>query len=312
MGITAKFPAGATEITVHGLHQWDRGRALSIVSDVLSGLGLVEVHFASQGMNEAIVRVCTVTDDIATTAIPDICLEQDATLSVWVYCNSTTEGLTILQVTMPIVARTRPSTHASDPPSEYTDQYTELLTAARQIVNAMAEVINTASEIDENTDEAMSAAQEAQRLAQEARDTASALQTSFNNLLNGTSGSVGTADVAGKLKAYKADLSLSVEDTKKVLLDLSSQAPLSLGLIALTFQVQWGSVMYQTCAAIPIAQGGFTDYTIVARDDDRFIFTVSEQNGKIYIQRSVGFNKASPGTVIVYYARYIRLEPTTL
>lgn len=311
MNITAKFPAGVTEITVHGLHQWDYGRVLSIESASLSGMGLIEVHFASMGMKEAIKRACSVSGQTTTAVIPDICLEQDGPISAWVYCGSTTEGYTVLKVTMPVNARPRPSNYFTEPPADYSDQYTELMTLSRQATAAAEAATFAMREMDDDVDGAVAVAREAYNIAVEANDMVSAMQETFNSILDGTAGAVGTANVANKLRAYKADLSISAEDTKKVLLDLSGQAPLSLGLLALTFQVQWGSVMYQTCATIPLAQGGQTDYTIVAREDDRFTFTVSEQNGKIYIQRSVGFNKASPGTVIVYYARYIRLEPST-
>lgn len=134
MNLQAKLPAGATEITVHGLHQWDYGRKLDIISPALTGHAIVEVHFACTGMKEAIVRVCDVSGTRTTAIIPDICLEQTYPILAWVYCLDETEGFTVLKITLPVTERMRPSKAPSEPPENYADHYTAIIEAANRII----------------------------------------------------------------------------------------------------------------------------------------------------------------------------------
>lgn len=134
MNLQATFPAGATEVTAHGLYQWDYGRKLSIESAYLSGRAVVEVHFAYAGLPEAIIRVCDVAGKTTTAQVPDSCLEQNTPVFAWVFCPDENEGVTILKVTMPVNARTRPSDGPTEPPEDYADQYTALIAAANKVV----------------------------------------------------------------------------------------------------------------------------------------------------------------------------------
>ena len=124
--IKATFPAGTTELTVNGLHQWDYGRKLEIHAENLPAI--VEVHFASIGMEEAVVRACEVINGVAIATIPDRCLEQTAPVHAWLYVIEDTSGATVRTVTMPVVARTKPQPGASVP-DEISDRYTEALAA---------------------------------------------------------------------------------------------------------------------------------------------------------------------------------------
>lgn len=123
--IKATFPAGTTEVTVRGLHQWDYGRKLEIHDASLPAM--VEVHFATAGMEEAVVRACESVSGVATAVIPDSCLEQTAPVYAWVYVIDDTTGATVKTVTMPVTARTKPQPGATVP-DEIVDRYTEALT----------------------------------------------------------------------------------------------------------------------------------------------------------------------------------------
>jgi hypothetical protein len=136
LNIQAKLPAGSTRITVHGLHQWDYGRKLEIKSASLAGRAVVEVHFASAGMTKAIVRTCDVSLQTTTAAIPDTCLEQTAPVLAWVFCPDETEGFTVIEITMPVTARTKPSDLPTTPPSSYSNQYLDLISAAQSVINS--------------------------------------------------------------------------------------------------------------------------------------------------------------------------------
>lgn len=106
MAIKAHIPAGVTDISVHGLRQWDYGQTLEIHDDTLPAE--VEVHFAHVGMREAVVRACNVADGVTTAEIPDICLEQSTPITAWVYVKDGSSGETTKTVTMHIVARPKP------------------------------------------------------------------------------------------------------------------------------------------------------------------------------------------------------------
>lgn len=134
MNIQATLPTGVTEITVHGLHQWDYGRKIEIKAAALSGQAVVEVHFAYAGLTEAVVRTCSVSALTVTAAIPDECLEQTAPVLAWVFCPTSTEGFTILKVTMPVNPKTKPASLPTNPPSDYSNQYTQLIKAANDLL----------------------------------------------------------------------------------------------------------------------------------------------------------------------------------
>lgn len=135
MSIKATFPTGHTEITVNGLHQWDYGQQLEIECADLPAL--VEVHFAHEGMSEAVVRVCNVSaEGVLTASIPDRCLEQTSPVYAWVVLVDETSGTTVLTVTLPITARNRPAASASVP-EEISDKYTESIAAINAQIAAL-------------------------------------------------------------------------------------------------------------------------------------------------------------------------------
>jgi hypothetical protein len=134
--IKATFPEGVTAMTVTGLTQWDYGQTLQIQA---SGLpALVEVHFACEGMNEAVVRSCAVTSGTLTAAIPDICLEQTSPVMAWVYLVGASSGITTLTVTLPVIARARPQPNATIP-EDTSDKYTEAVAAMNEAAAALAQ-----------------------------------------------------------------------------------------------------------------------------------------------------------------------------
>jgi hypothetical protein len=132
--IKATIPSDMTATTVHGLYQWDYGRKLEITSDLLLGTGLVEVHFAHAGRKEAIVHYGEQAGGTLTVAIPDECLTQSSPVIAWVFAQTAEEGRTVLAITLPVEARTRPSDVAAEPPESYESKYTEFLAAAADLI----------------------------------------------------------------------------------------------------------------------------------------------------------------------------------
>lgn len=135
MNLKAIIPSGQTEVTVNGLHQWDYGRKLEIQAEGLPSI--VEVHFACAGMESAVVRACTAVDGTATAVIPDHCLEQTTPIKAWVYALGETTGATIITITMPIIARTKPQPSATVP-EFISDKYTELVAGINEAIGKLA------------------------------------------------------------------------------------------------------------------------------------------------------------------------------
>lgn len=129
--IKATFSPGMTAATVHGLTQWDYGRKLEIGCADLPAI--IEVHFACAGMKDAIVRVGSAVSGSVVVTIPDICLEQAGPITAWVYCVDDDGGRTELTLTLPVIARARPS-RGDYNPEVAQDSYTELVQAVNEAV----------------------------------------------------------------------------------------------------------------------------------------------------------------------------------
>ena len=133
MAIKVLFSENQRDVTVGGLYQWDFGQTLEIECAEL-GSEIMEVHFACSGMQEAAVRSCIFSNGVGTVTIPDQCLEQASTIMAWVYSISDTQGHTVKTITLPVIARTRPSA-SREVPAEYVDKYAEALTAVNEAIN---------------------------------------------------------------------------------------------------------------------------------------------------------------------------------
>lgn len=158
--ILAAFPTGVANITVNGLHQWDYGQQLKIKASDLPAL--IEVHFACVGMDEAIVRPCSMVGGEGTVAIPDKCLEQTSPIHAWIYEINGTTGATTKTIVLNILERTRPQT-GEDIPVEISNQYTEAVTAMNEAVEAVESAVAEAVEsaVSEAVGKAVTAVDEA-------------------------------------------------------------------------------------------------------------------------------------------------------
>lgn len=133
MALKVIFPVGTNDISIKGLYQWDYGQTLEIEAGDI-GTEIVEVHFACTNMTEAIVRSCSFVDGIGTVTVPDQCLEQSSNITAWIYKIKGAEGHTIKTITLPIVARIKPSKLRDIPPEIY-DKYVELITEVNEIID---------------------------------------------------------------------------------------------------------------------------------------------------------------------------------
>ena len=136
MNVKAVFPEGMNEIFVNGLHQWDYGQQLQIEAADLPAM--VEVHFSCPTMTEAIVRTCSVNtgSGTATVTIPDICLEQTAPITAWVYQIGGASGTTIKIIKMIVTPRPRPA-NSMDAEAIEPNRYTEFISAVNSQVASL-------------------------------------------------------------------------------------------------------------------------------------------------------------------------------
>lgn len=135
MAIKATFLSGRNDTTTESLYQWDYGQELEIEFPDLGSL-LCEVHFACNGMSEAIVRPCTLSAGIGDVTIPDECLEQSSKITAWIYEKGVDNphGRTRGVITIPVVARARPGV-VRDIPPETNDQYALLIAEVNDAIN---------------------------------------------------------------------------------------------------------------------------------------------------------------------------------
>lgn len=135
MAIKVVFPTGGETATATGLYQWDYGQTLEIECAEINS-EIIEVHFACPNMTEAIPRPCTFINGIGTVPIPDQCLEQENTITAWIYVIDDTQGRTIKTITLPITKRTKPI-RTREVPTELVDKYAELLVEVGETIDAL-------------------------------------------------------------------------------------------------------------------------------------------------------------------------------
>lgn len=135
MAIKVTIPQGQTVARASGLYQWDYGQVLEIEAPTLPTV--LEVHFACRDMNEAVIHTCSAVNNVASVVIPDQCLESTSEITAWVYEIDGTSGRTLYQITIPVIARTRPS-RGESVPVEVQDSYTQLITEVNKAVGKIA------------------------------------------------------------------------------------------------------------------------------------------------------------------------------
>lgn len=196
MAIKVVFPENTTVQTVSGLYQWDFGQVLEIECAEF-GSEIMEVHFACSGMTEAIVRICSFSAGVGTVTIPDKCLEQASPITAWIYSISDTQGHTVKTITLPITARTRPST-SREVPAEYLDKYAEALTEINEAIH--------------NLENGKIIAAKASRAV--SADSATTAQSATSASYATSAGSATTAGSADRASKVIASSSISCEITK--------------------------------------------------------------------------------------------------
>lgn len=137
--IRAVFHAGGTDLTVHGLHQWDYGRKLQITHPDLPTV--LEVHFATAGSQEAIVRSVPGVSGTAMTDIPNSLLEQTQPIQAYVCWYTENGAATMLTIILPVTARPRPA-KSPTMPEELEEPYKAVLAGINDTLTKVNTKIN--------------------------------------------------------------------------------------------------------------------------------------------------------------------------
>lgn len=264
--IIATFPRGVTAMTVNGLHQWDYGQQLQVSAEGIPAL--VEVHFACPGMAEAIVRRCSSVSGTATAVIPDVCLEQAVPVTAWVYFVEETSGTTVLELTLPIKARTRPKA-LPDVPQVVVTEYTELVGVANK---AMVEVRGLTAEAKS----AKEGASNSSKIA--SREAASAYTHRQNAETASTSASSSEAEAKAAASSASTAADFATDAAERVRVAITKGLP-------------------ESCQVLPMTGYYFID-GVIRGEDNSLAFTVSF--GLVHWTRGT-YARAFSATDSVYY-----------
>lgn len=219
--IQATFTTGVPSATVHGLHQWDRGRKLQIIAEGLPAA--FEVHFECPGMKEAEVRLTETVDGVPTVCIPDRCLKQPAPIKAWVYVTDDTSGRTELSVTLVVTPRLAPpDTSTPEQEDEAADKYDQLFALMSEAYDA----IEACKNVEANADEAQAAADEAKGYKDSASMSALSASSYVTQVKAHASAAAtaeeGALEARAQAEAFALQAKRSAEETKNVLPEYTS------------------------------------------------------------------------------------------
>lgn len=120
--IQVNFPANYNEVSSTPAYQWDTGQILRVygLNDVTTD-AVIEAHFCDKTCERAIVRLATRNGDYYQAPIPNILLENDYDINVFLYVIDGDCKYTIRKVKIPVNKRTRPEDFINEPdPTETT------------------------------------------------------------------------------------------------------------------------------------------------------------------------------------------------
>lgn len=158
MSLQAIFTEGVNKIDVPGLYQWDLGRTLKITLESLPTS--FQVHFSHKRLTVAYVVEATATDGYSEVTVPNILLQQSTDVTAWIYLSEPGKGKTIKEITLPIIARAKPSDYAPTPDEIL--NYSSVIEKAKSYANAAAISEANAKASEESAKESRQAAEDAE------------------------------------------------------------------------------------------------------------------------------------------------------
>lgn len=142
--INVEFTNEINDIVTENLYQWDNYQTLKI-SGINFGSVTPKVHFANKKSKEALVVTGSLQSDGSfEVSIPNSLLTEKYDILAYVYTNTGLTNKTIKSITIPIIARLKPSEYYQ-PSDEDIAQIEAIELEAKAIIDGL-----TASEYDEN------------------------------------------------------------------------------------------------------------------------------------------------------------------
>ena len=141
--IKAEFKNEINDLVTENLYQWDTYQTLKI-SGIDFGTVAPRVHFANKKSTEALVVNGVLKDDGSVeVSIPNSLLSEKYDILAYIYVNTGLTSKTIKSITIPIIARLKPSEYYQ-PSNEDIAQIEAIELEAKAIIDGL-----TASEYDE-------------------------------------------------------------------------------------------------------------------------------------------------------------------
>lgn len=206
--IIARFESSES-VKTDPVYQWNYGQVLRI-----QGINLpsaVEVHFSIPTSPEAKIRIGTTKDNVTDVVIPDTMLEQEETVSAYVYLTDEDSGTTTYTIRVPIKSRAKPE--AFDPP-ETKDIFEQALA---QLCTDLDELHRVESEVDQDAQHALDCKNRSEEAMKSAEDSAKYAEDIANQIsedINTIKPIVDEAIEVGKeIAKSKEELDKIVQDT---------------------------------------------------------------------------------------------------
>lgn len=107
--IIAEFTNEINDLTTENLYQWDTYQSLLISGIDIGGVA-PKVHFCNKKSTEAlVVQSVIASNNSATVSIPNTLLKEKYDILAYIYTNTGVAGKTIKSITIPVIARLKPS-----------------------------------------------------------------------------------------------------------------------------------------------------------------------------------------------------------
>lgn len=163
MNVTEVVFSGFYKTQICGLYQYDYGQVLKFTDITLPST--YEVHFAQSGASTTV----TVLGDSNGVQIPDQYLLADLDIRAYIYLHEEeTDGETVYQVLIPVIARPEPSEGAPTPVEVniITQAIAALNDAVTDAAGSATDAANSARDADDSADAAAQSAIDAQQAAE--------------------------------------------------------------------------------------------------------------------------------------------------
>lgn len=207
-----------------GVWQYDYGQVLRITGPELPPA--VEVQFSlDEKSGETLSRVGTTVDGVTEVKIPDELLTHSATsnyrIYAYIYLTDETSGKTKYEITIPVRARSKPTSPTEDPetdPDLFRETVVAVNASAERAENAASSAMESAASADETLEEIKRVTDGISENIENANAMKSELSDTINSAEEKKKELVASTEEAGETK-MELDSSISSAGEKRLALD---------------------------------------------------------------------------------------------